>query len=260
MPEISEHAPGSFCWFELGTTDQSAAKEFYSSLFGWSSEDFPMGPGGVYTMLRINGRDVGATYTLNANQRAQGVPPNWGVYIAAENADASAQRARELGANVLAPPFDVMEHGRMAVVADPTGAVFFLWQPKQHAGVGVTGVDGTVCWVDLTTPDPDAAKQFYSQLFGWRITPGEHDPSGYLHIFNGSTGIGGIPPADASNPPGPAHWLVYFLVSDCAATFEKATGLGAGVLLPTMEMPKVGTMAILKDPQGAVFALYQSAK
>jgi uncharacterized protein len=256
MPNIDQHAPGSFCWFELGTTNQSAAKSFYQSLFDWSSEDFPMGEIGSYTMFRVNGRDVGAAYTLDP-QRYEGVPPFWNLYVSVQNADATAQRAGELGANVHMPPFDVMQFGRMSVISDPTGAVFSIWQPIQHSGVTVTGVDGTVCWADLNTPNVDKAKDFYSQLFGWTIKPGENDPSGYLHIQNGETYIGGIPPAEHRNPQAPPHWMIYFLVSDCAASTDKAKSLGAGILMPTQKIQSVGTMAILKDPQGAVFALFQ---
>ena len=257
MPNVEKHSPGSFCWFELGTSDQVAAKNFYQSLFGWTSQDFPMGPSGTYTMFSLDGRHVGATYALNQEQKAQGVPPHWALYVAVENADDIARRAAELGGKVLVPPFDVYDAGRMTVMADPQGAVFCVWQAKQHPGVGITGVDNTGCWADLNTPNRDKAKEFYSQLFGWNITAGEKDPSGYLHIVNGPTAIGGIPPAEHVNPQAPPHWLLYFQVSDCAAAVSKAQGLGANALMPAQEIPQVGHIAIVRDPQGAVFAFYQ---
>jgi len=258
MPNVEQHTPGSFCWFELATTDQPAAKNFYHSLFGWNAEDFPMGPGGTYTMFSLHGRHVGACYTLNPEQRSQGVPPNWGLYVAVQSADDSARRATELGAQLFMPPFDVQSHGRMTVMADPTGAVFAIWQANQHPGVGVTGIEGTVCWADLSTADTAAAKEFYSKLFGWTIKPGEQDPSGYLHIFNGPAGIGGIPPAEQRNAQVPPHWMLYFQVSDCAAAVNKAKELGAAILMDTMQIPNAGSMAVLKDPQSAVFAFYQA--
>lgn len=257
MPNVDQHTPGSFCWFELGTTDQPAAKNFYNSLFGWTAEDFPMGPSGAYTIFSLDGRNVAAAYSTAAME-PQCIPPNWGLYIAVQNADSAAQRAGELGGKVMMQPFDVQQNGRMAVIADPTGAVFSLWQPIQHPGVGLAGVDGTVCWADLSTPDTPAAKDFYSRLFGWNVKPGEQDPSGYLHIENGPNMIGGIPPAEHRHPQAPPHWLLYFQVSDCAGTVDKAEKLGATVLMDTMEIPHVGWMATLKDPQGAVFALYQA--
>src|SRR5438105_2840990 len=175
MAIVEKHAPGSFCWVELGTTDQAAAKTFYSSLFGWTPNDFPMGPGDLYTIFRLDGRDAAAGYTIRPEQRAQGVPPHWMLYIQVESADDAAARAEKLGGKVLAPAFDVMTVGRMAVLQDPTGAIFTAWQPKQHSGIGIAGVPGTLCWADLSTPDPARAREFYSALFGWKIAPGEND-------------------------------------------------------------------------------------
>ena len=257
MPKIERHNPGAFCWFELGTTDQNAAKSFYTSLFGWSVTEYPMGPSGVYTTFQLQGQDSGAAYTLRPDQRAQGVPPHWLLYIATDNADEAARRAGELGGKVYVPPFDVMELGRMAVLADPTGAKFAVWQPKQKPGVGIRGIPGTVCWADLSTPDVDTAKKFYSGLFGWEIAAGEGDPSGYQHIQNGSEFIGGVPPAAHRNPQTPPHWLIYFLIAECDASAAKAKQLGAEFLLPPQTIPHVGRMAIAKDPQGVIFALFE---
>ena len=96
----------------------------------------------------------------------------------------------------------------MAVIQDPTGAVFNIWQPKSHQGLGVTAVPGTLCWADLSTPNVEGAKPFYESLFGWKISPGEKDTSGYLHIQNGEQFIGGIPPAQFRSPNAPPHWLL----------------------------------------------------
>jgi predicted enzyme related to lactoylglutathione lyase len=257
MANIDRYAPGSFCWIELGTTDQSAAKSFYRSLFGWKPDDMPMGPNDFYTMFKLEGRDAAAGYTLRPDQRQHGVPPHWMLYVAVESADDATSRAQGSGATVLAGPFDVMDAGRMAVIQDPTGAVFSVWQPKQHTGGGIRAVEGTLCWADLSTPDPARATQFYSVLFGWQIMPGENDPSGYLHIKNGEEFIGGIPPASHRNPQMPAHWLAYFLVNDCFGSAEKARSLGANFHVPPMVMENVGTMAVLADPQGASFAIFQ---
>jgi predicted enzyme related to lactoylglutathione lyase len=258
MRNIDKHPPGAFCWLELSTTDQNAAKGFYSSLLGWASQDFPMGPNDFYTMFQLEGRDTAAAYTMRPEQRSQGVPPHWMIYIAVESADDAASRVPQLGGKLLAPPFDVYDVGRMAVVQDPTGAVFALWQPKSHAGTGISGVPGTLCWADLMTPDPARAKEFYTGLFGWRIIKGENDPSGYLHIANGEKFIGGIPPANFRDPNVPPHWLVYFLVANCDETAAKAKELGAKTHLAPMTIEKVGRMAILADPQGAVFAIIQA--
>jgi len=260
MPQIEKHAPGSFCWIELGTTDQTAAKSFYSSLFGWVAADMPMGPSDFYTMFKLEGRDAAAAYTLRPDQRSHGVPPHWMLYVAVENADAAASRATELGGTVLAPPFDVYGAGRMAVVQDPTGATFCVWQAKDSTGIGIAGVDGTLCWADLNTPDRARAGDFYSGLFGWQIMKEDENPShAYWHIMNGEVGIGGLPPATQINPNAPAHWMAYFLVSDCDATTAKAQQLGAAVYLAPMSIEGTGRMAVLADPQGAVFAIFQPA-
>jgi len=260
MANIDKHQPGSFCWIELATTDQNAAKKFYSSLFGWEANDMPMGPGDFYTIFRLQGRDAAAGCTLRPDQRSQGVPPHWMIYIAVDNADAAVARAAKAGGTVFAPAFDVMEAGRMAVLQDPTGATFCVWQPKKNTGIGIGGVDGTLCWADLNTPNPDRAGKFYSELLGWKISADTDDdpPSGYTHIQNGEEFIGGIPPVRPSNPRTPAHWLPYLQVSNCDATAAKAKQLGAKFYLEPMTMEKVGRFAILADPQGAVFAIFQA--
>jgi predicted enzyme related to lactoylglutathione lyase len=253
MPNVDKHAPGSFSWIELGTTDQNAAKTFYTSLLGWEFTDFPMGPTEVYTMFALSGRLSGAAYTMRGPELEMHVPPHWNLYTEVASADDSAKRAVELGGKVLAGPFDVETHGRMAVIQDPTGVTFSIWQSKMHTGMGVQGEPGAFCWADLNTPDPKAATAFYTGLFGWKIEAGQ-DGSGYLHIKNGEEFIGGIPPV---NPRVPPFWLQYLMVSDCDASTEKAKQLGATVHMGPMTMEKVGRMTVLGDPQGAIFALFQ---
>jgi predicted enzyme related to lactoylglutathione lyase len=259
MAHVDKHAPGEFCWMELATSDQDSAKKFYSSLFAWAPNDMPMGPAGVYTIWRLSGRDCAAGYTLDANERAQGVPPHWNLYIAVENADAAANKAASLGAKVLAPAFDVFDAGRMAVIQDPTGAIFIVWQANKNGGIGISGEPGTFCWADLSTSDPERAKKFYSDMFGWEIAPGEKDPSGYLHIKNGDHFIGGVPPAHVRDPHTPPHWLIYWYAADVDATAAKAKELGATFYVPPMSIEGVGRMAILADPQGAVSAIFKDA-
>jgi uncharacterized protein len=260
MPNIDTHKPGAFCWVELGTTDQNAAKNFYSSLFGWIASDNPMGPNDFYTMFRLQGRDAAAAYTLRPDQRSRGVPPHWMLYIAVDNADAAVNRAAQLGGQVLAPAFDVMDVGRMAVLQDPTGAVFSVWQAKKHSGTGITGVPGILCWADLNSPDQGRARKFYTDLFGWKVTDDTDDdpPSGYVHIQNGEDFIGGISPPAFVNPHVPPHWMPYFLVSSCDASAAKAKQLGARVYMEPKTLEEAGRFAILADPQGAAFAIFQA--
>src|SRR6185369_12292299 len=177
MQEEPEFQPGTFCWIELGTSDNEAAKSFYTQLFGWDYVDNPMGEHGVYTMLKLNGKDVGGLYKLMPEMVAQGVPPHWMSYVAVTNADEIADKAKAEGAQVMNGPFDVYTIGRMAVIQDPTGAVFSVWQAKEHKGSGVTGQAGSLVWNELGTNDTDKAGQFYSNLFGWtrQSFPGPFD-------------------------------------------------------------------------------------
>jgi len=123
MSTTATHAPGTFSWADLGTPDPAAAKRFYTGLFGWTFEDRPISDGEYYTIFDVGGKSVAALYNQMADQRAAGIPPHWLSYVSVESADQAASRAAELGGTVLAPAFDVMEAGRMAVVQDPTGGV-----------------------------------------------------------------------------------------------------------------------------------------
>jgi predicted enzyme related to lactoylglutathione lyase len=251
---------GSFCWFELGTNNQPAAVAFYQKLFGWTVQDSPIGPGEVYSMFKLNGEDAAAAFTLRPEQRANGVPPHWMIYVAVDDADQIATRAATLGATIVAPPFDVFDFGRMAVIQDPTGAMFSIWQAKQHAGVGVWGASGSASWGDLSTPDQTRAGDFYTQLFGWRMVTGkdmvEAAPGDYFHIMNGADMIGGVGPASQRDPNTPPHWLVYFEAASCGETTAKATGLGATAYVQNMQIGESGWISVLADPQGAMFGIH----
>jgi len=260
MTNIDKHPAGSFCWIELATSDQAAAKNFYGALFGWTPNDMPMGPGEFYTIFRLEGRDAAAGYTLRPDQRAQHVPPHWMIYIMVESVDDSAAKVLQLGGQVIVAPFDVMDAGRMAVIQDPTGAYFCLWQANHSKGIGISQVHGTLCWADLSTPDTKRASDFYTGLFGWQIFADPKDKSGYLHIKNGEQFMGGIPLA-AHRPPGiPPHWLAYFQVDDVDVTANKAKDMGARLFLPPMSMEGVGRFSVIADPQGAAFAIFKSAR
>jgi len=255
MPKIERHAAGTFCWVELGTTDQTGAKSFYATLFGWVPVDSPMGPNEYYTMFKLNGGDAAAAYTMRPEERSV-VPPHWNLYIAVDSADDSARLASELGGKLLASPFDVMTFGRMAVIQDPAGAVFCIWQSKDHRGTTVTGENSTLCWADLSTSDPDRAKQFYEGLFGWKIGPVEHYPPDYLVIKSGEKPIGGIPPAAYRNRQIPPHWMLFFQVGDADALAATTKELGGAVHLAPTSMG-AARLSVLADPQGAAFSIIQ---
>lgn len=253
MSERTEYTPGTFCWTDLTTTDQSAAKDFYGRLFGWQAEDFPMDEGTFYSMQRIDGKDVAAIAPQPPQQREAGVPPTWNSYIAVESADDACRRAQELGATVHAPAFDVMEAGRMGVIQDPQGAYFEVWEAKMNPGAALVNQAGALSWNELASPDLDGSSRFYGELFGWKIEAVEDMPMPYRMIQNAGSANGGIAPL---MPPGtPPHWLVYFGTDEIEASTAKLSELGGTVMAGPMDIG-VGKIAVVADPQGAVFALY----
>lgn len=255
MQETSEFSPGTFCWIELATTDGEAAKKFYTELFDWEYVDNPMGPGMVYTMLKLNGKEVGALYKMMPEMMSQGIPPNWLSYASTASADETAAKAKSLGGTLLKDPFDVMDFGRMAVIQDPTGAVFAVWQSGTHKGASLVNVPGSFCWNELATRDTAKSADFYSGLFDWSKDAQNFGPMEYTMFINDARPAAGmfkITPEMGNLPP---HWLVYFAVDDCDAMVQKATGLGANVMKPADDIPGIGRFAILTDPQGAAFAI-----
>jgi uncharacterized protein len=260
MPTVERYAPGEFCWIELATSNQNAAKSFYSMLFGWTARDVPAGPDQVYNLLELEGRVAAGAFAISPTESAAGVPPHWHLYVAVASADDAAKKAAELGGKVAEAPFDVADRGRAALLQDPTGAFFSVWQANKRPGMGVTGDVNAFCWADLITQDQAKVETFYKGLFGWKFQPGRGKESGYLHILNGESYIGGVPPAHRNNPKDPPHWLIYFAVADVDATFRRAKDMNARILLRPMDVEGVGRMAMLADPQGAVFALYREAE
>lgn len=255
MQETPSYKPGTFCWVELGTTDSAAAKNFYTQLFGWQPVDYPMGDDGVYTMLQLGGKDAAALYELMPDMRAQGIPPHWLSYVSVDSADETAEKAKATGATLLKEPFDVFDVGRMAVVQDPTGAVFALWQAKEHKGAGVYNGPNSFCWNELATTDPQKAGNFYTNLFGWAKEDFSAGPMEYTMFKNGERQAGGMFKITPEMGPIPPHWMVYFAVEDCDATVQKASELGAQVMKPADDIPEIGRFAILIDPQGAAFSV-----
>jgi predicted enzyme related to lactoylglutathione lyase len=251
--ERKQYAPGTFCWTDLTTTDQNAAKAFYNGLFGWEAEDLPAGEGVFYSMMRLDGKDVAAISPQPQMQLEAGVPPTWNSYVSVESADETAEKAKELGATVHAPAFDVLEAGRMAVIQDPQGAFFFVWQPRGHFGAALVNEPGALVWNELNTTDPEGARGFYSALFGWRIEPFEGSPELYLSIKNGDVNNGGI--RELNQPGAPPHWLVYFGTEDIDAAIAKLQELGGTKMVGPIDI-QIAKVAVVQDPQGAIFALY----
>lgn len=255
MTEKTAHALGTHCWIDLGTPDQDAAGEFYGALFGWElKEDENAEQTGGYRTAQLDGKAVGGVMKL----MQEGQPPAWLTYICVEDADATVAKAREAGAVIHVEPMSVLDYGRMAVIADPTGAAFGIWQPGIHIGADIVGEPGAMSWNELNTRDREAAKSFYGDVFGWSFEEKEYERGTYTIISLDDEGIGGVSDITDRVPAEvPAHWLVYFAVEDADATVEKAKELGGEIPVGPFDIAEVGRIAVLKDPFGAVFAVIQ---
>jgi predicted enzyme related to lactoylglutathione lyase len=263
MPEVTKHEPGTFCWIELATSDTNAAKRFYGDLFDWSAEDMPAGEGMIYTMLRLGGKEVGALYPLEEERRKSGTPPHWFTYVAVKSADEAAQKAASLGGTIVQAPFDVMDVGRMAVLQDPTGAHFAVWEPRRHHGTAIVGEPGSHIWTELMTTDTKKAGDFYSKLFGWdreEMKMTEPRPQTYTTFKKGDTMAGGLMTIPPNAGPIPPNWLVYFGTRDVDATADRIKKLGGKLMMPPTDIPEVGRFSVAQDPQGAVFAVFKPNK
>jgi uncharacterized protein len=251
MGDRTSYPPGTFSWSELPTSDPDGAKRFYGELFGWDFEDLPMpGDAGAYTMARLDGKDVAALF-----QAREGMPTFWGSYVTVESADSTAARAADLGATLMTEPFDVMESGRMAIVQDPTGAVFSVWQPRGSIGATWVNGPGALSLNQLNTTDPEAAQRFYSELFGWRFEDVSSEETQYWGIYNSDRLNGGMMqmPPDAGQMP--SHWLIYFGTEDVDADAPRVEELGGTIGLPPTDVPG-GRILLAQDPQGAYFGLF----
>ncbi|RQW77620.1 MAG: VOC family protein [Geobacter sp.] len=258
MAEITAHSPGRFCWADLGTNDLDGAKKLYGELFNWQFRDVPVGEGMGYTMALVRGHEVAGLYRLDEKEKAAGWLPRWQAYISVANADAAAGRVKELGGKVIAPPVDVQDAGRMAVVQDPVDAIIALWEPRAHIGARLMGEPGSICWNELLTRDIDKAASFYMKLFPWEPRTMETGAGPYT-IFNfagvDEAGMMLMPPECGHEIP--CNWLVYFMVEDCDATVAKAEKLSARIMKSPTDIPWVGRFAVLQDTQGAVFAVFK---
>lgn len=277
MPERDGYIPGVPCWIDTSQPDPEAVLGFYSGLFGWEFEDaMPPESQGRYFIARIRGGDVAAV-----SSQPEGAPPmaTWNTYISVESADEAASKVTEAGGKVMVEPFDVMDAGRMAVVADPEGAVFCVWQAKQHKGARIVNEHGALNFNGLNTREAESAKRFYGSVFGWRTLtlpggfetwtlPGygdylERDNPGLrerVAELGGTPGfedvVASIQPMADDQGDMPAHWSVTFGVDDAEAVAGKAEQLGGKVLVPPFDAPWARLTAIA-DPGGAAFLASQ---
>jgi uncharacterized protein len=253
-------APGAPNWVDLGTPDVDAAAAFYGALFGWQFQSAGPDAGG-YGMFTQDGKTVGAAGPLSE----EGAAPSWTLYFHTPDADAVAAAVRQAGGSVRAEPMDIFTEGRMAQFTDPTGAQFAVWQPGKTTGLEVVNDPGTLCWTELHTADPAAAKAFYQSVFGWESEDMPMGEFSYTVVRpaggDDNSGQGGFMPVSPEMAAAGARpqWWPYFEVTDCDATAAEAAGRGGAVITGPMAIPGVGRFAMLADPAGAPFAIIHSA-
>ena len=252
MGERTRYEPGTFCWVGLATSDPDSAKAFYTRLFGWAAEDLSAGAAGTYTM-RYGAREVAILYRQQPEARAAGAPPHWTSYISVEDAGATATKATNLGgAAVFRDPFDVLDHGRVAAIRDPTGAIVSLWQPRSRVGATLVNDVGALCWNELATTDVGQAKSFFAELLGWEYETN----GGYVSIKNAGRLNAGMREQAEQERRIPPNWLPYFTVEAADEAASHAAQLSGRRLLPAAET-QLGRFAVIADPQGAAFAVFE---
>jgi uncharacterized protein len=268
MSERDGFQPGVPCWVDTWQPDAEAAVAFYTELFGWEAEDtMPPDIPGHHFMCRLRGRDVAAI--ASRPDKAPPTEPAWGTYVWAESAEDTAARVKDAAGSVVMEPFDALDGGRIAVVADPAGAVLGVWQPGVHKGAQVVNEPGAWSMSALNTRDPEGAKAFYGDVFGW--TTESFDAGGdEIFMWRLPGFVGGEPmqpvprdvvatmlPMSTDLPEeAPPFWSVDFWVGDVDGTVDRAARLGGTVIAPPYDIPGAGLrQAVLADPQGAVLSV-----
>lgn len=252
MAERNDYAPGTPSWVDISSHDLDATRSFYEQLFGWTSLVGPIEEAGGYGMFQLRGKHV-----AGSGPAQEGQPTAWTTYISVDDADKTAELVEGAGGAVFVPPMEVLDVGRMAVLADPQGAVFAIWQPRAHRGAELVNEPGALCWNELNTTDPKAAARFYRDAFGWTLQGGDTDEERpYYELMVDGTVVAGMMrlPEEAARHGAPPHWLAYFAVDDCETAIEKVSSLGGTKYVGPMDV-EVGRFAVVADPQGAVFGV-----
>ncbi|MFB8775162.1 VOC family protein [Streptomyces broussonetiae] len=239
------------CWAELGTSDVAGARRFYEGLFGWRAGAGPRQEAGGYTVAHLGDAPVAAL----APRYQEEQPVAWNVSFAVPDADAAVARVTACGGAPVSGPTDVFDLGRFAVAVDPGGAVFQMWQARAFPGAGVFNAPGSLGWVELLTRDPARATDFYTTVFGWTV----HASRNYNQWGVDGADFGGMVTMDEKFPPEvPPHWLPYFAVEDVDDANAVTVRAGGAALMDPTSLPDGPRIAVLRDPQGAMFGVYRS--
>ncbi|MFF2808715.1 VOC family protein [Streptomyces sp. NPDC058000] len=249
--KITEPMPGAPCWVELGTSDVAAAAVYYREVFGWHATIDSRAEAGGYTVFSVGDAQVAAATPLYA----PGQPTAWTVTFATGDVEALATAVSESGGSVLVDPQDVFELGRFAVLADPAGAAFAAWQARSFAGAELLNEPGSLGWVELATGDAEAAVAFYSRIFGWTVRA--HGT--YTQWGVDGADFGGMSTVEARDREDVRpHWLPYFAVESVDGTAARAADSGGMLLMAPTDVPDGPRIAMVRDPQGAVFGIHQA--
>jgi predicted enzyme related to lactoylglutathione lyase len=248
---------GRFVWHELMTTDTDAASDFYSHVVPWKTQDSGMPS---YTLWMSGKYRAGGLMALPEEDAS--APPHWIIYIGTSDVDATVAAAEKLGGKVLKGASDIPNVGRFAVLSDPQGAAFAVFTPLPASADDVPpgGDVGDFTWHELATTDPEAALDFYSELFGWSKGAG-HDMGEmgmYQLVSHGGQDVGGVFKArDNSTPP---NWLSYVRVPDATKAASAAKAAGGRILNGPMEVPGGSWIVQMLDPQGGAIAVVEAPR
>ena len=258
--DVAKHTPGMFSWADMPVLDIDQAQDFYTRLLKVNATSMPIGPEMSYVMLDKAGKNCCGLYRVDQTVMEERGGPWWLSYFTVEDADATAERVKELGETVQFGPFDVFDSGRMAVVIDPTGAPFAVWQPKANIGAQVFGEPGALAWNELYTHDTEAAASFYGGLFGWRANAVAAADGGEYTMFDlDGQPASGMMAIRQEWGEVPANWSIYLAVEDLEESLKLVEEMGGKAINPPMEVENVGRFAFIQDPFGAYLSVIQVA-
>jgi len=253
--KLGSSSTGSFCWAELEPAISLEQSVSITRLFAWTANDVPIGPNDFYTMFQLRGRDVAAAYTLRPRSKRAGSTAPLDALCCDGHADSTSEKAAQLGGKVLASPFDVFDVGRMPLFRIRPGAVFAIWQAKRHHGTGVASEDRTFFGPISLPPIPKRPQNFTRNFLGWETEASKNDPAGYLHILNQAITSAEFRRYKKVRELPTGSSTIRFLESSPWQSTQSPMG-GRPISLH-LQWPDTGKIAVLADPQGAVFGLFE---
>ena len=250
---------GMITWADLASPDVEAAKPFYAGLMGWEADDIEYEGQFAYAVFRHAGELAAGMGKQSEEMAEQGIPPLWTTFVNVDGIDEIAASFAANGGEIVVPPMDVMDQGRMTYGLDPTGAPIGFWQAAAHHGADRFNDPGFLTWSELTTRDPRAAIEFYTTILPWTVTQMDMAGLPYYIFVLGERPVSGIMTMDESRPAEiPSHRMTYFRVEDTRAAVDEVALLGGQVPVPPFDTPQ-GTAAVISDPSGGTFSIIDPA-